>query len=198
MNKPRLCDVDYDDFLIQMEEFHGYRSPGMLIGALMLDRGLKRLGPTHYLNVVSETVVCLPDAIQLLTPCTFGNGFLQVLDWGKFALTAYERQTLAGVRVWLDNDKIGRYPLIRGWFERTGQPREKPPFDRLAAEILSGADALIVCTAVQLVKPLKDLRPVPTGRCPECGESYPLRHGPVCPACGGSAYYEIMQDVNPI
>jgi len=82
-----ICGIPYDEFSIQMEEFHGYRSPGILLGGLMLDAGLREVGPTPYLNVVSETVVCLPDAVQLLTPCTFGNGFLQVLDWGKFAVT---------------------------------------------------------------------------------------------------------------
>lgn len=194
MNKPTLCDMNYEDFLIRMEEFHGYRSPGMLIGAYMLDLALKRLGPTQYLNVVSETVVCLPDAIQLLTPCTYGNGFLQVLDWGKFALTAYERQTLAGVRVGLDNEVLPGYPLIRGWFERTGRPKQKPPFEELAGEIGAAVAKILVGRAVQLKKLLKDSRPVPTGRCPQCGESYALRLGPSCPACAGKSYYEITRD----
>ncbi len=172
-----------------MEEFHGYRSPGILLGGLMLDTALEKLGPTPYLNVVSETVVCLPDAVQILTPCTFGNGFLQVFDWGKFALTTYDRQTLAGIRVWLNYDRLSEYPIVRSWFERTGRPREKPPFEQLAAEILAAAPEIIVHRAVRLARALKDSQPVPTGPCPKCGESYPLNHGPVCPACRGDAYY---------
>ena len=157
----------------------------------MLDAGLREVDPTPYLNVVSETVVCLPDAVQLLTQCTFGNGFLQVLDWGKFAITAYDRQTLAGERVWLDNDCIQEFPLIQAWFVRSGKRKEKPPFDDLAAEILSASDELIIHQSVKLPRALKNSAPVPTGRCPGCGESYPLSFGKYCPACDGKAYYQL-------
>jgi formylmethanofuran dehydrogenase subunit E len=78
--------------------------------------------------VVTETIVCLPDAVQLLTPCTIGNGFLQVLDWGKFALTAYNRQTLAGIRLWLEYPALANYPLIQSWFERSTPSKAKPVF----------------------------------------------------------------------
>ncbi len=50
----------------------------------MVDLALRKLGPTPHLNMVAETIVCLPDAVQLLTSCTMGNGFLQVLDWSPF------------------------------------------------------------------------------------------------------------------
>ena len=194
MDTLSICNLDYQEFLIQMEEFHGYRSPGILLGGMMLDTALQNMGTTPYLNVVSETVVCLPDAIQLLTPCTFGNGFLQVLDWGKFALTAYERQSLAGVRVWLDYDQIIRYQLIRDWFERTGNRKEKPPFDELSSEIISAAEDIIVQCPVKLFRALKDATPVPTGQCPVCKESYPLKLGKKCPACSGNAYYNLLSD----
>jgi formylmethanofuran dehydrogenase subunit E len=173
-----------------MEAFHGHRSPGVLLGGLMLDKALEGLGSTHYLNVVCETVICLPDAIQMLTPCTFGNGFLQVLDWGKFALTAYDRQTLSGIRGWLNPDRLEEYPLIHKWFERTGQPREKPPFNLLSEEMLSAAPQLIVCRPVRLYRALKDPNPIPTGPCPKCGESYPLHLGRACSSCSGKGYYD--------
>ena len=190
MQNVEICGIDLDDYLIRMEEFHGYRSPGMLLGGFMIDCALETHGPTPYLNVVVETVVCLPDAVQLLTPCTFGNGFMQVLDWGKFALTAYDRKSLAGVRVWLDQDKLSGYPFIRSWFERTGQPREKPPFEDLAQEMLTARSVLIHQQAVRLQRSLKDTEHVPTGLCTGCGESYPLRFGKACPACLGQAYYQ--------
>ncbi|MBW1746986.1 MAG: formylmethanofuran dehydrogenase subunit E family protein, partial [Deltaproteobacteria bacterium] len=80
MKVVRLCGTAYEDFLIEMEAFHGHRSPGVLLGGLMLDAVLEDMESTPYLNIVCETVICLPDAIQILTSCTFGNGFLQVLD----------------------------------------------------------------------------------------------------------------------
>ena len=189
MKTVKLCGIAYEDFLIEMEAFHGHRSPGVLLGGLMLNRTLEELESTPYLNVVCETVICLPDAIQMLTPCTFGNGFLQVLDWGKFALTAYDRQTLSGTRGWLNPDRLEEYPLIHKWFERTGQPREKPPFDLLAEEMLTAVPQLIVCRPVSLYRALKDPNPIPTGPCPKCSESYPLHLGRACPSCSGKGYY---------
>jgi len=190
MTERSICGVKYGDLLIRMEEFHGYRSPGILLGGIMMEVALREHTPTPYLNVVTETIVCLPDAVQLLTHCTIGNGFLQILDWGKFALTGYDRKTLSGVRVWLKHDMLFDYPLIRAWFERTEQPKEKPPFEELSAEILDAGEDLLLHRPVKLHQALKDSKPVPTGLCPRCGESYPLRSGPACPSCSGEAYYD--------
>jgi formylmethanofuran dehydrogenase subunit E len=195
MPETEICGILLEDFLFRMEEFHGYRSPGLLLGGMMLDTALGKLGPTPYLNVVTETVICLPDAVQLLTPCTIGNGFLQILDWGKFALTGYDRLNLSGVRVWLKTAELSDFPLIRSWFERSTHPSKKPSFDQLASEILTGGKDLIGHRPVRLNRSLKDTRHVPTGQCPVCGESYRLSLGDTCPACRDKAYY-IHQENN--
>ncbi len=183
-----VCGIDLNEFIIRMEEFHGYRSPGILLGGFMLEAALDRLGPTPYINIISETVVCLPDAVQLLTPCTIGNGFLQLLDWGKFALTAYDRMTLAGVRAGLDHDRLRSFPVVHQWFDRSARKGEKPAFEELAAEILTAAGELIVCREVKLHKALKESRSVQTRHCPACGDSFASRLGDRCPACSGQAY----------
>ena len=191
MAQQQICGIELDDFIIDMEEFHGYRSPGILLGGLMIEAGLDQLGSTPYLNMVSETVVCLPDAVQLLTPCTIGNGFLQLLDWGKFALTAYDRISLKGARVCLDEDRLGRFALVQEWFDRSIRRDEKPEFEPLAAEILQARNELIVCRTVKLPRGLKETRRIPTQRCLKCRESYARRLGPECPACAGKAYYQL-------
>jgi formylmethanofuran dehydrogenase subunit E len=196
MPETEICGVKLEDFLIRMEEFHGYRSPGLLLGGMMLDTALEELGPTPYLNVVTETVVCLPDAVQLLTPCTIGNGFLQILDWGKFALTGYDRMSLSGVRIWLKTDELSGYPLIRSWFERSANRSEKPPFDALASEILAVGTNLLGHQSVRLNRDLKDAEHVPTGQCPVCGESYRLSLGSACPTCRNEAYYQTSSKQN--
>ena len=168
MTQINLCGVDLEDYLIEMEAFHGYRSPGMLLGGLMLDRALLQLGPVQYLNVVSETVVCLPDAIQLLTPCTIGNGFLQLLDWGKFALTVYDRLTLAGVRAGLAHDKLRNFDLVLQWFDRSARHREKPPFEDMLPEMIRAGKELVVIRSVRLRQALKETGWVQTGLCPSC------------------------------
>ena len=189
MPEPVICGLNLEDFLIRMEEFHGYRSSGLLIGGMMVDVALRQLGTTPYLNIVTETVVCLPDAVQLLTPCTIGNGFLQVLDWGKFALTSYDRLSLSGVRVWMNPDTLVDYPLTQRWFERSKRTTERLHFEDLASEILAGGEDLLAHQPVRLHRALKDTDRVPTAKCPVCGEFYALRLGPACPNCSGKAYY---------
>ena len=71
--------MDLDEFLRRAEELHGHLSPGVVAGGFMLDKALKSYEPGEFLNAVVETVVCLPDAVQILTQCTLGNGFMQVL-----------------------------------------------------------------------------------------------------------------------
>ena len=185
-----ICGIAVDALILKIEEFHGYRSPGILMGSRMVEAALRELGDTPYLNMVSETVVCLPDAVQLLTGCTMGNGFLQILDWGKFAVTAYDRTTLKGVRVWLDPERLEGHPLIKAWFERDRGGRPKPPFEDMAAEILAAESGLLPLRKVRLLRPLKNDQPVPTRACPGCGEFYPERFGERCPACRGDAYYQ--------
>jgi formylmethanofuran dehydrogenase subunit E len=189
MTGQTICGVDLEAYVIQMEAFHGYRSPGMLLGGFMIEAALDRLGPTPCLNVATETVVCLPDAVQLLTPCTIGNGFLQLLDWGKFALTAYDRLHLDGVRAHLDLDRIATFPRIQEWFDRSSRTGEKPAFEVFAEEAMRAHTELIVCTNVQMHRALKESKPVSTGRCETCGESYALHLGPRCPTCSGAGYY---------
>ena len=184
-----ICGIPVDALVLKIEEFHGYRSPGILLGSRMVATALRELGDTPHLNMVSETVVCLPDAAQLLTGCTMGNGFLQILDWGKFAVTAYDRTTLEGVRVWLNPALLKGYPLIRAWFERNRGGQPKPPFEDMAAEILAAESGLLPFRKVCLLRPLKNDQPVPTRACPDCGEFYPERFGERCPACRGEAYY---------
>ena len=192
MPTSHLCGIPFEEYLYSMEEFHGARSPGMIIGGMLLDRATAELGPTEFLNVACETVMCLPDAVQLLTNCTMGNGYLQVFDWGKFALCAYDRTTLKGVRAWLDLSEIDKHEVVKNWFQRTGKPRVKPPFEQLAEAFLNSGQDLIRYRQVRMHKPLKDETKVMTGPCPQCGESYPLRQGDRCLACQGQAYYEEM------
>lgn len=182
--------MSVSDFVLRMEEFHGYRSPGLLLGAIMIDKVLKDLGQTPYLNMVTETVVCLPDAVQLLTPCTIGNGFLQVLDWGKFALTAYDRMSLCGIRAWAKQETLPKYSLIHSWFERSKRNGGKPRFEDVAGEIVESGPEVIGSRAVKLKKALKERERISTGLCSSCGESYALRLGSVCPACSGNSYYD--------
>ena len=67
-------------------------------------------------DAICETRSCLPDAIQLLTPCTMGNGWLKIIHLGRFALTLYDKQNYEGVRVFLDAEKVEAWPEIKAWY----------------------------------------------------------------------------------
>ena len=85
-----------DEYSRLTESFHGSLAPGMLMGGIMVDAALDRLKTTHLYDAICETSSCLPDAIQLLTPCTIGNGWLHIVDLGRFALTLYEKELRQG------------------------------------------------------------------------------------------------------
>jgi len=41
----------------------------------------------------------------MLTPCTIGNGWLKIFDFGRYALALYEKYGGQGIRVFLDIEK---------------------------------------------------------------------------------------------
>ena len=188
---PPVCGQPLTDYLLQAEEFHGHVSPGLVLGGYLVDAAWSRLGQTNSLNAVVETVVCLPDAVQILTPCTMGNNFMQVLDWGKFALTLYDRQRLLGFRAWADRRAIAQHPEVAGWFLR-GAGGLALPKEQVVEHLARLGPGLVGVAAVRLPRSLKSQDKVPTGPCPRCGESYPLRLGDSCPACQGRAYYQAL------
>ena len=173
---PRICGLSPEDYLFMLEEFHGHVSPGTTMGGFLVSAAWDLLGDTPYINAVVETTVCLPDAVQLLTPCTLGNGFMQLLDWGKFSLTLYDRQSLQGARAWVEVRDIEAYPLIAQWFlRRAGEgPVDK---QEVVREILAGGHALVATRAVRMNSSLKDEAKYVTGPCARCGEYFPLRQG---------------------
>jgi len=187
-NPPAICGMSPEEYLLKVVEFHGHVSPGTTMGGFLVGAAWDILGDVPYLNVVVETVVCLPDAVQLITPCTLGNGFLQVLDWGKFAVTLYDRESLQGARAWVDVSHIEDYPLVAGWFLRKPEAGDVEK-DVVVAEILGGGFNLVAAQPVQMKAWLKPLDKVLTGPCAQCGEYHPLRQGELCPACAGQSYY---------
>jgi formylmethanofuran dehydrogenase subunit E len=184
----RVAGLDTDEFLSRAELLHGHISPGVVAGGFLVQAAGELHPPGEYVNAVAESVVCLPDAVQILTPCSLGNGYLQVLDWGKFAVTLYDRQSLAGARAWLDPELVAGFPVIAGWYLRP-QNGVKVDKEVVVRELLAHGPELVRSSPVELDAALKPTAKVPTGPCPECGETYPLRQGRACLACQGQAYY---------
>ena len=84
-------------------DFHGHLCGGLTIGYLMARAAMEYLAITRAedeeLVAIVENDSCAADAVQLLTGCTFGKGNLIFRDYGKMALTLWDRAGARGVRV---------------------------------------------------------------------------------------------------
>jgi len=68
------------------------------------------------LEVVSESPWCLPDAAQVLTPGTMGNGWRKVGNLGRYAVTFYDNYTGEGICISVCPQKLDRCGEFKAWF----------------------------------------------------------------------------------
>jgi formylmethanofuran dehydrogenase subunit E len=184
-----ICTYSYEEYLQLVKSFHGNLAPGLIIGGFIVDLALKHLPEGEFFDALCETPVCLPDAVQILTPCTIGNGWLTVLDFGRFAVTMYEKKSGWGVRVFLDAKKLENWPEVRDWYLKRKKKHEQD-LDLLLAQIKEAGHGLLGVQRVR-VEPEKIRRRKmgPVGLCPVCGEAYPARDGDRCRNCRGETPY---------
>ncbi|MBU2490550.1 MAG: formylmethanofuran dehydrogenase subunit E family protein, partial [Proteobacteria bacterium] len=185
----KIGSHSFEEYLDLVRAFHGHSAPGMAIGGFMVDLAQGHLPPGEFFDALCETRACLPDAIQILTPCTIGNGWLKILDFGRFALTLYEKFEGQGVRVFVDPEKVSDWPEISGWFFKT-KAREEQNLEALLDEIRRAGSAYCGLEEVRVAPEfLVRHRRKGFAVCPSCREAYPREHGPLCRACrGGSPY----------
>jgi len=175
----------YEQYCDRAREFHGSVAPGILIGGFMVEAARRKLPPGTLFDVICETVECLPDAVQLLTPCSVGNQWLRIIDVGRFAMTFYDKATGEGVRVHLDSRKLEKWPAIKEWFMKL-EPKERQDRQRLLNEIREAGDR--ICTVDKLRVSLDfaaTRHQKSVAVCPICNEAYRAEDGAVCPACKG-------------
>jgi formylmethanofuran dehydrogenase subunit E len=180
----------FEEFSALVESFHGSAAPGVLLGGVMVQAAKSRLPEGILFDAVTETRACLPDAVQLLTPCTTGNGWLKVMDLGRFALTLFDKYQGDGIRVYLDPAKVQDFPEIEAWYLKL-KPKREQDKDLLIAQIREAGTRILSWQRVAL-------RPQFLGRksrggmivCPLCREAYPAQDGGICRACQGEAPYQ--------
>jgi len=179
----------FDAFLERITAFHGYPAPGLVIGGKMVDLALSAMPSDCLFDAVAETGHCLPDAIQMLTPCTAGNGWLKVMDLGRFALALYDKYNGNGVRVFIHTHKVAAWKEIDSWFFKR-KPKAEQDSDALLREIQQAGEKILQMETIRVQPRLMVKDSVGTrGICPQCGESYPLKHGSACRACQGMSPY---------
>ena len=189
----------FDEYFDLMESFHGYAAPGLVIGGKMVDVAMRHIPEGTLFDAISETTNCLPDAIQLLTPCTIGNGWLEVMSIGRFSLILYDKFEGNGVRVFIDSGKLEAWTEIKNWFFQLKSKADQDS-KQLIESIGEAGEDILSSHKVQL-KPqfLKKQRLGKKALCPLCGEAYPVKYGAICSGCQGDAPYfshEIPEDQN--
>jgi formylmethanofuran dehydrogenase subunit E len=179
-----------EDYMHMIKSFHGNIAPGLIIGGFMVDLAKKGLPDEILFDAISETATCLPDAIQLLTPCTIGNGWLRVMNFGRYALCLYDKYEGEGVRVFLDSDKVESWSEIRDWFFKKKTRKEQDP-NRLRDQIIeAGPEILTIQRVVVESAFLGKKGKGAIGKCPLCNEAYPVKDGGTCLACQGGSPYQ--------
>jgi formylmethanofuran dehydrogenase subunit E len=176
-----MTDLEFTELVEKVYKFHTKRAPGIPIGVEMVLLAKEKLGDVKKLGAVTETQVCLSDAIQYLTGCTVGNKYLVMHDKiGRYALTLYDRSNGRGIRVFVDMKKLDpeKMPETHKFFLRQRSPgieKDDAARKESASKIV---DEFMVCGRnifgwqyVRLKEYAKD--PVnPVRICPGCGESY--------------------------
>jgi formylmethanofuran dehydrogenase subunit E len=181
----------YEEYVQLVISFHGAAAPGLIIGGFMVDLALNNLPEGELYNAISETTVCLPDSVQLLTRCTIGNGWLAILDFGKFAVTLYDKKSGNGVRVYLDLEKLIKWPVINSWFLRLEIYKEQD-HNLLMNQIKEAGHSILSMQHVRVEPEQFNRKKIePNAICPVCGEAYPLKHGGKCRNCNGESPYRL-------
>jgi len=184
-----ICGKKIPDFLDTIQAFHGWKAPGIVFGGIMVDLARELTGLEIETDAIVETRHCLPDAVQLFTPCTIGNGWLKILDWDKFALTLYDRKALCGYRVWIDLEKSRRFPDLYNWYMRLVDKKDLP-LDSLLNTILLAGRSSLSWRPVRMTRLYERIKKNTIEICPGCNEAYPAAQGRQCLACQGRGYYE--------
>ncbi len=186
----RIGSYTFQEFKDKAAEFHGYPAPGLLIGGYMVEMAKAALPPNILFEAVVESKKCLPDAVQLLTLCSIGNGWMKIINLGRYAVSLFDKHTGEGVRVSVDLDKLGDWPEIQGWFLKL-VPKKDQDTEKLFHEIETAGDTILRLEKITVQKRLLGHSHMTRiEACPVCHEAYPVCDGAICRGCQGEAPYE--------
>lgn len=194
MNTIKSMDKNYfdiEEYIHRVQSFHGHVAPGVVIGGFMVHLAKTQISDKMLFDAISETPACVPDAIQLLTPCTVGNGWLKIINLGRFALSLYDKYQGNGVRVFLDSSKLEQWPEIKAWFLKL-KSRKEQSHENILSQIKQAGVEICGVHPIQ-IKPefLKKRDKGKIAICSSCAEAYPLKDGSICLACQGNSPYDI-------
>ena len=199
-----MTDKEFLELVEQVYKFHTKRAPGIVIGVEMVMLAKEKLGDVKKLGAVTETQVCLSDAIQFLTGCTVGNKYLIMNDKiGRYALTLFDRANGRGIRVFVDIKKIDsvKMPETHKFFLRQRSPEvhddqmaRAASAAKIVDEFMAAGRNIFGWQYVRIKNYGKE--PVyPVKVCPFCHESYIYSEekSESCQACAGNMAYYVSE-----
>ena len=189
MKKESSSPFSFEEYVKEAEAFHGFAAPGLLVGGFIVSKAMKHFPPGVLYEAVCETSKCLPDAIQLLTPCTIGNGRLRIIPLGRFALSLFDKDTGVGIRVFPDPTKLDPWPELKAWYMKLKTKHEQD-LNLLISQIKQAGEEILKQQPIQ-IKPevYRKISRGPMALCPVCMETYPAATGIPCLACQGESPY---------
>lgn len=182
----------FEEFRQLAENFHSYAAPGLLLGGYMVALAKSRMPEGTLYEALVETRKCLPDAVQLLTPCSTGNNWMKVVNLGRYAVSLYDKHTGEGVRVSLSSKALRQYPEIYAWFMKTKTKAEQDS-RQLEKEIREAGASLCLVEPIRIKKRFLGKHPMQAiDFCPMCDEAYPTADGSICRGCQGEQPYNSL------
>ncbi|MCL2679773.1 MAG: formylmethanofuran dehydrogenase subunit E family protein [Dehalococcoidia bacterium] len=178
----KIAADTFDEYLRKVRSFHGNAAPGVMLGGIMVSLAQSKLPPSGLYDAICETDRCLPDAVQMLTPCTIGNGWLRILNTGRFSVTLYDKHTGVGVRVFVAADKVKKTSEINKWFFGLVSKQQQDT-EKLLGEIELYGESVLGVRSVQVDMAALVLPEPDYVLCASCGESHLAGGGGLCLIC---------------
>jgi formylmethanofuran dehydrogenase subunit E len=193
----KIRSLTYEEYASRIREFHGNLAPGVVLAGFMVDYACRHLPEGTLFDAICETTACLPDAVQLLTPCSIGNQWMKIIDVGRYALTLYDKYTGEGVRVFLDHRKMDRWPAIKAWYLKQ-KPKQEQDRQNLTEQIKEAGTGIFGLEKIRVSPDYMRKLSKTIAICPVCHEAYRAEDGKTCPACqGGKLPYRTSDKFEP-
>ena len=187
MRKEPSFPFSFEEYIKEAEAFHGFAAPGLLVGGFIVNKAIKHFPAGVLYEALCETSKCLPDAVQLLTPCTIGNGRLRIVSLGRFALSLFNKDTGVGVRVFPDPAKLDPWLELKAWYMKLKTKHEQD-LNLLISQIKQAGEEILKQQPIRIKPELcRKISRGPMAICPGCGETYPAAAGRSCLACQGES-----------
>jgi formylmethanofuran dehydrogenase subunit E len=179
-----ICGYSVEEYCEKAKEFHGgHLAPGMIIAGFMVDLACRNLPEGTLFDVICETSSCIPDAVQILTPCTVGNQWMKIIDVGRYAMTFYDKYSGTGVRVHLAREKMDDWPAVKEWYFKL-KPKPEQDKEILVKQIIDAGAGILSVEKISVSSGfLQKDKGKTIGVCPVCNEAYRSNEGAICPAC---------------